>query len=553
MSLSTRKAYFLKDVDAILRVSPNTKSGNPNHLIMGDYVRFLGETQGNWAKVRSRGNTGWLPIKSLTEERMLEVNFIDIGQGDGCHIVTPDDKMILVDAGEGKGFAGNGGDNFHRFINWRYNLRNRRVKGVDGVSRNDETASDPVTIDYVIMSHPDLDHYYGFKTLFENKKVKVKYVGHNGIVERPTTNKGREKWFSDLGKSTRVNGTTYLVDTVQTAKRMKELFKEFPKTTKMYLSTLKEALRNNRSVKFDFISSEDGFFQEFDSSDLSIQVLAPVTETIEVDGKSKKVLRKLGNEGETKNGHSVVLMLQHGHVKMLLGGDLNEKSQDYLGQVYTSSEKKLSELEKDLSKYRELSRRNPTDDDLGIKYEEAQLKLWDTIDELSETFRVDFAKACHHGSSHVLNSFLAAINPLATIISSGDNESHAHPRPDALGVYGKFGRGDRPLILSTELGRNTNEFTDPETALNRMGRALESLKAIYLGKKEQLSRKETFEIFRDCNVARYGMITIRSDGNRVLVAQKLEKNREIKNVTTKWDYYLFTWDEDLQEFALETH
>ena len=27
------------------------------------------------------------------------MNFIDVGQGDGCHIVTPEDEVILIDAG----------------------------------------------------------------------------------------------------------------------------------------------------------------------------------------------------------------------------------------------------------------------------------------------------------------------------------------------------------------------------------------------------------------------------------------------------------------------
>ena len=51
------------------------------------------------------------------------------------------------------------------------------------------------------------------------------------------------------------------------------------------------------------------------------------------------------------------------------------------------------------------------------------------------------------------------INASATVVSSGDYESHSHPRPDALGAFGKHGRGERPLIFSTELARSTREFT----------------------------------------------------------------------------------------------
>src|SRR5687767_14023600 len=35
---------------------------------------------------------------------------------------------------------------------------------------------------------------------------------------------------------------------------------------------------------------------------------------------------------------------------------------------------------------------------------------------------------------------------------------YSHPRPDAVGAFGKFGRGDRPLIFSTELARSTRDL-----------------------------------------------------------------------------------------------
>jgi beta-lactamase superfamily II metal-dependent hydrolase len=67
------------------------------------------------------------------------------------------------------------------------------------------------------------------------------------------------------------------------------------------------------------------------------------------------------------------------------------------------------------------------------------------------------AKACHHGSADFTNAFLQSLNSAATIISSGDEEPHAHPRPDAVGALGKFGRGNRPLIFSTEIARSTRD------------------------------------------------------------------------------------------------
>jgi len=127
MSLSINKAYFINQRDVVLRIQADEKTSKNavNHLILGDYLKYLGETNGEWAKVKCRGNEGWLKTDWFAEQRLLEINFVDIGQGDGCHIVTPDDEVILIDAGEGTGFAGKGGDNMARFISWRYNLRCR--------------------------------------------------------------------------------------------------------------------------------------------------------------------------------------------------------------------------------------------------------------------------------------------------------------------------------------------------------------------------------------------------------------------------------------------
>ena len=39
--------------------------------------------------------------------------------------------------------------------------------------------------------------------------------------------------------------------------------------------------------------------------------------------------------------------------------------------------------------------------------------------------------------------FMKKLNPVATVISSGDKESHAHPRAEAVGYAGRYSRGTR--------------------------------------------------------------------------------------------------------------
>ena len=140
-------------------------------------------------------------------------------------------------------------------------------------------------------------------------------------------------------------------------------------------------------------------------------------------------MRWFNDEGKTKNGHSVVLKLEYRGVKILLGGDLNTPAEEYLLRHYTGLDPKPE---------------TPEDEQ-------------ELIARARETFEADVAKACHHGSADFTDLFLRAVNPTATIVSSGDNESHAHPRPDSLGALGKNGRGSRPLIFSTELARSVTE------------------------------------------------------------------------------------------------
>ena len=171
----------------------------------------------------------------------------------------------------------------------------------------------------------------------------------------------------------------------------------------------------------------------------------------------------------------------------MLGDDLNAKSQDYIAQYYSSIDTKMSDLEEQIRALREqLISEEMTIDERKAKEQrlDEHQKLLDlVITKTRGVFQCDIAKACHHGASDVLDSFLKAINPIATVISSGDQESHSHPRPDALGAFGKASRGHRPLIFSTELARSSNEFSYPI-------KSYEKLKALDLKKQAAPTQAE---------------------------------------------------------------
>ncbi len=80
----------------------------------------------------------------------LRVTFLDVGQGDSTLVRFPGGTTMLIDAGGGFG---------------QFNLGQRELflelarMGI-------------LTLDYAVLSHPDLDHGYGFLGLFDNLSIK---------------------------------------------------------------------------------------------------------------------------------------------------------------------------------------------------------------------------------------------------------------------------------------------------------------------------------------------------------------------------------------------
>jgi hypothetical protein len=267
--------------------------------------------------------------------------------------------------------------------------------------------------------------------------------------------------------------------------------------TKVYPNMLHQALQSGRVGDFKAICDRDAYLSGYEEgNEVSIKILGPVPSDSEQPGMYK--FKVLGDDGVTKNGHSIVLKLKYKNISLLLGGDLNAEAEHYLLEHYTG----ISPLTIDSAEKAELIRRG------------------------REIFESDVAKACHHGSHKFLDVFLQCINPLATIISSGDNESHSHPRPDTLGAIGKNSRGSRPLIFSTELARSAKEGIKQPERLVKVINDLENkirveADPVHKAELQALLRAEYFKLER--SIAIYGMINVRSDGEKIIIAQKLEK------------------------------
>lgn len=107
----------------------------------------------------------------------LKIYFIDVGQGDSCLIITPNNKKILIDSG--------GSDNYD--VGKNILLPYLLDRGI-------------TSLDYIMVSHFDTDHCKGFEYILENIKVKNIIISKqieitnnfeviNGIVEKNKINK----------------------------------------------------------------------------------------------------------------------------------------------------------------------------------------------------------------------------------------------------------------------------------------------------------------------------------------------------------------------------
>ncbi len=125
-------------------------------------------------------------------------------------------------------------------------------------------------------------------------------------------------------------------------------------------------------------------------------------------------LKWFNGKGPTINGHSIVFRLVHEDVRVLFAGDINEEGTRHLM----------------------------------------------TDHNFVQRLDAHVLKAPHHGSHDFYQPFLDAVKPMVTVVSSGDDPDHGHPRASFLGGVGLAGRGRRPLLFSTEIAATFKDEGD---------------------------------------------------------------------------------------------
>lgn len=476
------------------------------HLLWGDRVRVLDDQRPDGlVQVAARGRTGLVPPGALGDDPVLEIYIIDVGQGDGILVVTPEGHHLMIDGGNLRGFQPTN-KNACDFVDWRFR------KDFGG---NTADGTNEITLDVLVCSHADQDHFGGLSDLLgaagdriglDTDRTTVERFVHPGLSPRTSGS-------DDLGQ--KVDG--HFVDLIDDRQSAQDAVdgNGVPQLSARWRTCIERALATTTvagaPTPFERVSHLSGSLAGFDGSAgsgsaVAMSILGP----IEADVNGQPGLADIGSGGENKNGHSVSLRLDYGDRRILLAGDLNEKAQ-----------RKILERIAAL----------PAGDQAAAR----------------EEWAVDVAKSCHHGSHLVEWDFLQMLSPVATVISSGDANAFDHPRPAVLAASALTGRvvmSDHmikaPLIYATEIARSVGydktkrylEFDEAQvwgrpagTEVNRLTEARVRRSRIVLDTASSSFRDN--QPLADALVVDklvYGLVNIRTDGQRLLFAVRNESD-----------------------------
>ena len=467
-------------VDTTPLYKNSSDSSKVCHLLWGDGVRFDGSAgSGSRRRVTARGGRqGFVTKSALGGKSLLEFYFIDVGQGDGILIKTPAFRHIMIDGGFPRSLQDTG-KNAADFVDWKF------VK---------DYGKTTIELDAMLASHCDADHYGGLHDLLdvaqkdelEAKGVNVEAFFHAGLswwkseegdkfLGQSTTQDGKEFWTQLLGDRAHAESVTGDGSSV----KLHGWWHDFIETVVNTKTRLGQPTPINR------LSNEALFVPDFgpnDDSEPTIRALGPV----KFDVANKPALRQFpGGTSINTNGVSLLLRVDYGRTRVLLTGDLNKASQHALLEDYA-----------------------------GQRTE----------------FLSDVAKACHHGSDDISYQFLQALQPAATVISSGDNEGHDHPRPSIIAASATTGHLQlvddellTPLVYSTELARSI-DLGRPEKLVARDSSGTEitishgDLDRAILHITKAKRTEVALSTARVVGGLIYGLVNVRTDGDKILCA-----------------------------------
>ena len=414
--VSAKSTYFYRDAQGTERDFV---------LIYGDEVQRSNTLQNGRYRVQYRGRTGWVRADRLMTGHPLEMYFIDVGQGDAAFFVTPAGRKVLVDGGKG--------NEAFQFLVWKYRL--------------DAADAQPVDIDLLVVSHVDDDHIKGLLEVVQHRLIRVRRIVHSGIAKY-----NGNAFNTELGRTVGSGANRYL------ATRHDRVTDLDGQPVVELIALWRDTVAAEVGVSYGAVDSTTGTIDVGDPA-VTIHVLGPRLSNHPTEGR---VFHWLGSESETINGHSVVLRLDCGDVRVLLPGDVNTE---------------------------------------GARHLLAHAGFAADADS-------HVLKAPHHGSHKHAPEFLRAVHPQIAVVSSGETPDHGHPRANFLGRIGRASRSDEPLLFSTEL---VAQFAvDADAAAPDADDDPDPTDANLIGQARRRFKKRL-----------NGLINIRTDGRRIYCARRV--------------------------------
>ncbi|ASV29771.1 ComEC/Rec2 family competence protein [Maribacter cobaltidurans] len=246
-----------------------------------------------------------------------------------------------------------------------------------------------------------------------------------------------------------------------------------------------QKLKDSFKTWIDAVSTSDATYKRVDASDgylpigdasVQLEILGP---TLEQDN----TLKWFNGKSHTINGHSLIFRMDYGHVRTFFSGDLNIEGSEHLLSIPGNT-----------------------------------LKV-----------NAHIFKAPHHGSHEFSQDLLNHVNPMVTVVSSGETPDHGHPRAVFLGGLGLAGRGRMPLIFSTELSALFIDAGDVEAQVHSDS---EVTTLDDLDFSNSTSNSEARQRFKKVLP---GIINVRTDGERIYAFRRVQMGYQWESYELKYN------------------
>jgi hypothetical protein len=467
-------------------------------LYFGDKVELIGgELAGGWQEVRLADRYdgslhGFIRSKAVLRDDSVVLRFsmVDVQQGDGAVLETPDGQVVLIDGGEHALFA--------RHVASRFRHRTK-----DG---------DPLDVAAIVISHGDADHFAGLTEIRSSESepglpadkvlpIRLRRLFTNGLVKGSEKSpQGAKRAETErLGATKEAGGRLYCTDLYDDPRDAPAAARdgEFTRFTEALDHWATRGAIECRRV--DASMDPDDLFDFLVDEGVHVELLGPFAEDVP-DGngttpglrwfpepkRSPEVHLDTGDGGvgepslsHTINGHSIGLRLTYGAVRIVMTGDMNKASMELMAQRLTA-----------------------------------------------DKLQGEFVKAPHHGSHEFDNEALMSTKPVVAAVSSGDESSryeYMHPRATLMAAMGRSTRSGSGLVFATELAaffayRNrchtADELADWFSLHKDETFTGAQLRTMFNRARPKDGEPQGFAGFERTN---FGIIHLRTDGERVLV------------------------------------